>query len=134
MIDYSQLGIPKTVHGRTRREDKQARVSAATAAERACYLAVNARDGHRCRVCQRAVGGIGLLDRVIHHHLIFRSQGGAHDSANVLTICPSCDEAVHRSGKLQLAGDADQQDERGRLNGVSVSRLHEAGWKVDRWV
>ena len=51
------------------------------------YLKVFERDGWNCRHCSF---------RVVHpHHIIFRSQGGPDDMRNLITLCPSCHEAVH---------------------------------------
>ena len=122
------------VTGLTRAERKQAKKTAQEAAERACYRAVDQRDGHACRVCKRLVGGNSMLDRAHHHHLVYRSRGGEHASANVITVCKACHDAIHVKATVRLEGDADLRDARGKLHGVKVSRLTEAGWTVEKWV
>ena len=65
-------------------------------AHRDVYTAVTMRDGG-CRCCGRAWG----LHR---HHLVFRSQGGATTTANVLLLCDSCHHAVHKH-RLTICGN-----------------------------
>lgn len=121
----------------TRRESKAERVAREKAEERECYRLVDVRDEHRCRVCGRRVGGIGLLHKTVHHHLVFRSKADRetkHLTRNVLTICPTCDERVHRKGNLRLDGDADARDYRRKFCGVSVEELRGDKWEVVAWV
>jgi 5-methylcytosine-specific restriction endonuclease McrA len=73
------------VRGRsTRRSSPKEGVSAETA-ER-----VFARDAKRCRSC----GGVAWLHL---HHIVYRSQGGAHDETNLITLCEDCHLMVHSS-------------------------------------
>ena len=96
---------------------------------KATYAAVDRRDGPSCRVCGARVGGLGMITKRIHHHIRFRSLGGKHITSNVLSICPRCDDLLHREGRLMLSGNADLVDERGRFCGVTVERLTESGWQ-----
>lgn len=99
---------------------------------KACYAAVDARDGHRCRVCRHPVGGIGMLEARHRHHLVYRSKGGDHDPANVLTVCVKCHRAIH-DAEIRLTGNANTRAaESGRLCGVQLERFTEGGWKVER--
>ncbi len=54
------------------------------AARQACFD----RDGHRCRRC-------GSAHNLHAHHVRRRSQGGAHDPRNLLTLCEKCHRHVH---------------------------------------
>ena len=47
------------------------------------------RDGWRCRNC-------GYRQALHTHHVQFRSEGGLDESWNLVTICNTCHEAVHR--------------------------------------
>jgi 5-methylcytosine-specific restriction endonuclease McrA len=121
----------------TRRESKAERVAREKAEERECYRLVDLRDEHQCRVCGRRVGGIGQLHKTVHHHLVYRSKADRemkHTTRNVLTICPTCDELVHRKGTMRLTGDADARDYRRKFSGVSVERLIGDKWEVVAWV
>ena len=111
----------------------KARAAEATAT-RTCYAIVNERDAYRCRICQRAGNphAISLLARLHHHHLIYRSRGGDHVPEAVILICALCHDLVHVQGTLRITGDADERDERGRLNGLRVDRLTEMGWQLER--
>lgn len=52
------------------------------------------RDRFRCRGCAKQAEEI--------HHIIFRSQGGTDDEANLVAICRDCHDLAHgkRSGVL----------------------------------
>lgn len=101
---------------------------------KATYAAVDRRDGPSCRVCGARVGGLGTLHARHHHHLVYRSKGGAHETANTLSLCCRCHTAVH-AAEIRLSGDADARlAESGRLGGVKVERWTEGGWSVERWV
>ena len=87
-----------------------------------CYREVDRRDGSRCRICERRVCGVSMDTKRIHHHLVYRSAGGDHLPANVLSICPRCDDLIHREGKLRVTGDANKRNSEGRFCGVRVQR------------
>jgi 5-methylcytosine-specific restriction endonuclease McrA len=63
--------------------------------------AVLQRDHQRCRVpgCKNAI----FLDV---HHLRLRAEGGAHEAANLITVCSAHHAALHH-GQLRSEGDAD---------------------------
>lgn len=114
--------------------DKAKKKAEEAKAIKACYAAVDARDGKQCRVCQARVGGVGLLDRTHHHHLVYRSRGGQHDPSNLVSLCPPCHTALH-NGEIALSGDANARAaETGRLCGVKLERYTDAGWRVERWL
>lgn len=57
------------------------------------------RDGYRCRVC-------GLSWGLQVHHVTFRSQGGGHETSNLVTLCGLCHTSVH-DRRMRIEGDAD---------------------------
>ncbi len=61
--------------------------------------AVKFRDGGQCRVCVRG-NGTEL------HHIVFRSLGGKHSTANCILICWDCHQAIHATRRLVVTGDA----------------------------
>lgn len=125
--NYPGLANPKP---EPRWKAKARRVADEAKALKACYAAVDKRDVRCCRVCRKRVGGIGMLDAAHHHHLVYRSKGGQHDTANVVTLCVKCHQAVH-DGMLRLSGDADLRSPIGVLCGVVVERATDAGWTVE---
>lgn len=130
-IDYSQFAIPKPS---SRYRAKQAKRAEEAKEYRDCCHVVDQRDGFACRVCKRACGGIGMLERAHHHHVNYRSLGGQHTTDNVIRICADCHAAIH-DAKLRVEGDADQRDPlTHRTNGIAVYLPTESGWKLDRWV
>jgi 5-methylcytosine-specific restriction endonuclease McrA len=50
-------------------------------------------DGFRCRFC-------GRVDSLHVHHIVYRSQGGTHDEANLITLCVQHHELVHSNKTL----------------------------------
>jgi hypothetical protein len=117
-------------------KSKAARKAAEDKELRATYRLVDQRDGGRCRVCQARVSSRGgLVERAIHHHLIYRSRigvsAGRHASWNVALICARCDADIHVEGTLHLEGDADQRSAEGQLCGIKVTRFTDGEWKVE---
>jgi hypothetical protein len=51
------------------------------------------RDGYTCQQCK----GKSKDKRLEVHHLIFRSQGGSDEEANLLTLCKTCHDGLHAS-------------------------------------
>src|SRR5260370_35957886 len=49
------------------------------------------RDGYPCQHCQ----GKSRDRRLEVHHLVFRSQGGSDEEANLLTLCKTCHDRLH---------------------------------------
>jgi hypothetical protein len=127
--------LAKTVKGKTRTDEKDARDKAKARAEDACYALVDARDGLRCRVTgKRLIKGGGLTTRVERHHLISRGAGGLHETWNVVTVSPEIHARIEVAGTMRLSGDADARDERGRFCGVKVEELIGDVMTVTRWV
>src|ERR1035438_7384002 len=50
------------------------------------------RDGWRCRSC-------GSRNSLHVHHIIFRSQQGTDETSNLITLCSSCHDGVHKDVK-----------------------------------
>lgn len=63
----------------------------------ACHL-VDLRDRGICAGC------LTPARPVHHHHVVFRSQGGADTPENLITLCPHCHARVH-DGVLHFAPD-----------------------------
>lgn len=53
------------------------------------------RDGYTCQICGKK------HTRLEVHHIIFRSQGGADDESNLITLCEDCHSDIH-NGKIAL--------------------------------
>ena len=57
------------------------------------------RDGYVCRHCKGK-----SKDKSLHvHHVIFRGKGGSDEESNLLTMCKTCHDALHR-GDIVLKG------------------------------
>ena len=55
------------------------------------------RDGYRCQHCK----GKTKDNRLEVHHIIFRSMGGSDEESNLITLCKTCHDALHR-GEVEL--------------------------------
>jgi len=73
------------------------------------YERVDERDGLTCVPC--GYKGRNTLLRASwwkylqHHHIVPRSLGGAHTTANICTVCPDCHKLIHDK-KLLITGNA----------------------------
>ena len=47
------------------------------------------RDGWRCQLC-------GTMTNLEVHHKEFRSQSGCDSEENLITVCTSCHQGIHR--------------------------------------
>lgn len=92
----------------SRLQMKRDKKAEAEANEREVYRTVNVRDAWRCRCCERACDPYvpDMLRRGHHHHIEYRSAGGATTTENVCLLCADChgDEHAHR---LKIEGNAD---------------------------
>lgn len=52
------------------------------------------RDGHKCQKC-------GAIFDLHVHHIVPRSEGGADDEANLVTLCSNCHRAIHGEEKCE---------------------------------
>ena len=109
---------PKPAKGTAKRQ-KAAGQRVQAKADKLVYAAVDARDGHCCRICGEYAG----LD-IHRHHLVYRSAGGLTTTANVLSLCPTCHVVGIHGGRLKASGDADERGRYGRLCGVRVEQLN----------
>jgi len=119
--------VPKP--SKTRLEEKLARRAAETREMRECYAKVNVREGFCCRVTGVTVApsGLSMLERGHHHHMVYRSRGGKHETNNVVLVSPKTHQAIH-NGEMRLSGDADT------IRGVLLEKWIESGWFPDRWI
>lgn len=78
---------------------RRARKRLADAKLAANAVLVRERDGNRCRVC-------GDRRDVHVHHIVFRSQGGTHETSNLVCVCRACHDMVH-ARRMTIAGNAD---------------------------
>ena len=59
-------------------------------------LAVLERDHYQCQVC-------GTTNQLQLHHWVFRSAGGGHDAANLVTVCAADHNRIHaRTIEIEL--------------------------------
>jgi 5-methylcytosine-specific restriction endonuclease McrA len=65
---------------------------------------VDRRDGLRCRVCQSPT----LFVCAEHHHIVPRSLGGKHTTANIIRICMSCHHDI-TDKRLRVTGNANER-------------------------
>lgn len=122
--------LSKLVNGKSLADEKRERRSHEQMELKLAYAVCDARDGERCRVCQRRISIRALTSqhKTIHHHLIYRSKCGANEPYNILSICCDCNSDIHVHGTLRLEGDADLRDIHGRLCGVQALRLENDVW------
>jgi len=52
------------------------------------------RDNHTCRACKKKTGKLHV------HHVVWKSQGGADQPENLLTLCERCHDKVHKNQKF----------------------------------
>lgn len=82
---------------------KRARTNAKARTYRSVCALVDARDVGICQVCLGpAASWTGPAE---HHHIVFRSRGGAHHVENVITVCGSCHKDIH-DGRVVVTGTA----------------------------
>lgn len=101
------LAFPKPSKG-ARLRTKQQAVRQSEKVRQVVYRFVNVRDKYRCRACGKAADprAVGELQRGHHHHIQFRSQGGADTTKNVALLCALCHSDVH-DRTLFITGNAD---------------------------
>lgn len=99
--------FPKPVHmpkkpNRTTAKARAKRRRASEAVKRDVYALVDARDRYVCRATGTYVGdGHGQ-----RHHIVRRSQGGKHTTANIVTLKDLIHHRIH-AGHLVITGNAD---------------------------
>lgn len=117
----------------TRTEYKDRRAKEKQDDQDKCYQAVDIRDGSICRVTGEflTLGASDPKKRKERHHMIRRSRGGLHQTANVITISAYIHQLDH-AGKIKLSGDANLRDALGNFCGVKYEAMTESGWKTVR--
>ena len=108
------MSIRPSTRARLRRARRASRRAAA-------YRLVDLRDRGRCRVCGDTSGTMH------HHHIRYRSLGGADSSDNVALVCARCHADIH-AARIRLSGDADARDADGLLSGLRVAYRPPEGW------
>ena len=108
--------LKKPVKGSAKRQKAQQKRIDALLLKLAVSL-VDVRDGHRCRICNDYEGA-----DIQHHHIVYRSRGGKHTTANLISLCATCHLVLVHGGHFKLSGDADARDRFGRLSGVTVEK------------
>ena len=109
--------LRKPAKGSAKRE-KATSKRAQAKSDKLVYAAVDARDGHRCRICGEYAG----ID-IQRHHIVYRSLGGLTATENVLSLCANCHLLGIHGGRLKVSGDADVRGRSGRFNGVTVTQV-----------
>jgi hypothetical protein len=73
------------------------------------YLAVEKRDGMRCRCCGKPlVRTLELrLDKLEHHHVNGRDCAEPESAKNICCICRECHDERHVTRVLKITGNAD---------------------------
>ena len=87
---------------------------------------VLARDGHRC---QRREKGIHHSAKLHVHHIVHRSQGGTDAPGNLITLCESCHQALHR-GEFTLSAQRSKTKHPTEI-GIIQARLKTSGWSFE---
>ena len=118
--------LKKPVKGSAKRQKAQQKRIDALLLKLAVSL-VDVRDRQRCRICNQWEGA-----DIQHHHVVFRSKGGKHTTANLISLCATCHLVGVHGGHFRLSGDADQRDRFGRLCGVTVER-RTGEWKGEKF-
>ena len=128
------LMFPKLGPKGSRADEKAARLGEERRQLTAAHTVVDARDGGACRVCGRrcSPSAVSIVDRAERHHMLRRRYDGAHGSQNLVTLCRGCHQQIHAMGMLDVSGNADFRDKRGRLCGVKVERLERDKWTMER--
>ena len=70
----------------TRRKSPRLRLDSES--YRKLHRQVLERDGWRCQIC-------GSMQQLQVHHLKFRSQSGADEEQNLITLCAECHLRIH---------------------------------------
>jgi len=119
----------------TRHEAKDRRAKEQQDEIDACYQAVDLRDKSVCRVTGEylTAGHSDPHKRKERHHLIRRSRGGLHQTANVITVSAFIHAQDH-AGKIRLSGDANLRDAQGLFCGVKYERIADGGWQTVRMI
>jgi len=125
--------VPKSRSGLSRHQEAVAADLAREQHWRAVCRAVEERDGDVCRICGRRcvfTKAKTRAEKADPHHVIFQSANGPDETWNVAKLCRDCHDEVHVHRRLMVSGNADERTELGKLGGLRVERLTDAGWTV----
>jgi hypothetical protein len=105
----------------SRVSEKRQRKADQEANWRKVCAAVTKREAGHCRICglRADPSAVGMLRHGEHHHIVFRSAGGADHTSNVALLCGVCHHDIH-AGKLRVEGNADEC--------LTVWRRTDEGW------
>ncbi len=93
----AHMTLAKPAKG-TAQKQRRARKRAADAILAAKSAIVRERDCNSCVVC--------FFPHVQVHHIKFRSQGGTHDTSNLVCLCAECHGLV-QNRRIVITGSAD---------------------------
>ena len=81
------------------------------------------RDNYTCQHCK----GKSKNNKLEVHHIIFRSQGGSDDENNLIVLCKSCHDKLHKGLiKLKLKGNKKGQLKHAtQMNSIRIQLLKE---------
>ncbi len=80
------------------------------------------RDGYTCQHCK----GKSKDDKLHCHHIIFRSEKGTDTPENLITLCNTCHDALHR-GEFKLSGKRSKTKHATEI-GIVQSQIKKSGW------
>lgn len=100
-VNYERPEFSPCNRDRAQVFDKRDRQRERESLQRSVAAAVSERDGRSCRCC-------GRRDKLHHHHLTFRSKGGAHSTENECLLCQFCHSLIHARQLWILGKNADR--------------------------
>lgn len=78
------------------------------------------RDGHICQRCK----GKSKDKRLEVHHIQFRKEDGSDDESNLITLCKTCHDSIHKDGlKLKGGKRKSQLKHATQMNSIRVQLL-----------
>jgi RRXRR protein/HNH endonuclease len=89
------------------------------------------RDGYTCQQCN----GKTKDQRLEVHHIIFRSQQGSDEEANLLTLCKTCHDALH-AGTIKLKQKGIKKGtlrHATQMNSIRVQLLKRVDGAMETW-
>lgn len=88
----------------TAKRERGAKKRAQAKADRLVYVAVDARDQNKCRVC-----GVYRGIDIQRHHIVYRSAGGQTTTQNVISLCAECHLVGVHLGRIKITGNANER-------------------------
>jgi len=88
------------------------------------------RDNHECQYCK----GKSKEGRLEVHHIIFRSNGGSNKQDNLITLCKTCHDKLHKN-KIELKIKSVKSFKHATFMGIMrktlLERLNNLYWNVE---